>query len=102
MKYFHNSKGLTNTNETPVEYIVANIRYEIDGFHFDAAVDINWEMHAYDDKCFEEENWKNTTAIEIYCLDRPDWDIRMIYQSTKNNLCRTFVNIQNIFDETKK
>ena len=26
----------------------------------------------------------------------------MIYQSTKNNLCRTFVDIQNIFDETKK
>lgn len=102
MRYFKTKNGLTNTEVTPVNFLTTNLRYEIDGLHFDAAVDINWEMHAYDEERYKEENWKNTTAIELYCFDRPDWDIRMIYQSTKNNLCRTFVNIQNIFDETKK
>ena len=102
MKYFHNSKGLTNTRETPVEYVVVNIRYEIDGLHFDAAIDINWELHAYDETNYQEEHWRNTTAIEIYCFDRPNWDIKMIYQTNRNNMCHTMVDFQNILDETKK
>ena len=102
MRYFKGRNGLTSTEVSPVNLLTTNLRYQIGELHFDAAVDINWEMHAYDDKCFEEENWKNTTAIEIYCFDRPDWDVRMIYQSFKNNIHRTFVDIQNLFDETKK
>lgn len=85
------------------EYLnIVNIRFTIDNLHFDAAVDINWELHAYDDSDYEEENWSKTTAIEIYCFDHTEWDIHMIYQNIKNSTTNTFVDFDNIIEETKK
>lgn len=81
---------------------LVNIRYTVDNLRFDAAVDINWELHAYADSNYEEENWKTTTAIEIYCLDNKDWDIKMIYQEQHNSESHTFVDFENLIEETKK
>ena len=81
---------------------LVNIRYTVDNLHFDAAVDINWELHAYEDSAYEEENWSKTTAIEIYCLDNTDWDIKMIYQGAINSMNHTFVDFENLVEETKK
>lgn len=57
---------------------VVNIRYKVKGLHFDAAVDCDWVLHCYDAE-------KNVTPIELYCLDRPDWDIRMMYHEERND-----------------
>lgn len=81
---------------------LVNIRYTVDNLRFDAAVDINWELHAYADSNYEEENWKTTTAIEIYCLDNRNWDIKMIYQKSYNSESHTVVDFENLVEETKK
>ena len=81
---------------------LVNIRYTVDNLKFDAAVDINWELHAYDDFNYEQENWSRTTAIEIYCLDNREWDIKMIYQKTHNSESHTVVDFENLIEETKK
>lgn len=84
---------------------IVNINFELDGLHFDAAVDINWEMHCYNKEQYEEENWSKNTAIELYCFNNPDWDIKMIYQlvkSSKNSTTHTIVDFDNIIEETKK
>ena len=81
---------------------LVNIRYTVNNLNFDAAVDINWELHAYEDSACEEENWSKNTAIEIYCLDNPDWDIKMIYQGAINSESHTFVDFENLVEETKK
>ena len=75
--------GKQFVNETDKPNIV-NINFKLNGLTFDAAVDINWEMHAYDEEQYEEENWSKTTAIELYCFDNPDWDIKMVYQTLNN------------------
>lgn len=67
---------------------IVNIVYEVDGYRFDAAVDCNWQMHAYSAFDFgqgEECDWKTMTPIELYCCDNPDWDIRMIYYRKKKS-----------------
>lgn len=104
MKCFRKPYGINNTKNTPVNLLVTNIRYTINNLHFDAAVDINWELHAYSDEYFQEEHWRKNTAIEIYCFDNPDWDIKMIYQTpdTENNMHHTIVDFDNIIEETKK
>lgn len=81
---------------------IININFNLNGLHFDAAVDVNWEMHAYDEEQYEEENWSKNTAIELYCFDNPDWDIKMIYQKATNNEYHTLVDFDNIIEETKK
>ena len=84
---------------------IVNINFELDSLHFDAAIDINWEMHAYGEEQYEEENWSKNTAIELYCFDNPDWDIKMIYQTlnnSKNTTLRTIVDFDNIIKETKE
>lgn len=84
---------------------IVNINFVLNGFTFDAAVDVNWEMHAYDEEQYEEENWSKTTAIELYCFDNPDWDIKMVYQTLnnrKNSTTHTIVDFDNIIEETKK
>jgi hypothetical protein len=52
------------------------------GLHFDAAIDCDWKLH-----CYEEDpiTKKSTVPIELYCFDRPGWDIRMCYQNRKND-----------------
>lgn len=64
--------------ETKTSRIV-NIRYKVKGLHFDAAIDCDWQLHAYS----EEE--KDVTPIELYCFDHKDWDIRMIYHKERND-----------------
>jgi hypothetical protein len=58
---------------------IVNIGYVVDGMHFDAAVDCDWQMHAYELKCFGHEPNENETPIELYNLDNTNWDIKMIY-----------------------
>lgn len=86
---------------------VVNIRYKVMGLNFDAAVDCDWFLHAY---C--EEEGEHVTPIELYCLDRKDWDVRMIYQNNRNDqqrghfvdgiILHSFVDFAVIVKETKK
>ena len=91
---------LGNIVDVHPRYTIVNIRYEVNDYHFDAAVDVDLMLHDYN-TCFEI-NWQNCTAIELYNLDRTDWDVKMIYQNIKNNRIHTFVDMNNIIEETKK
>lgn len=81
---------------------IVNIKYRCCGLNFDAAVDCDWELHCYEDKC------NDVTPIELFCLDRKDWDIRMIYQEKRNDqksceyINHTGVDWNNIIKETRK
>ena len=55
---------------------IINMRFKCCGFRFDAAIDCDWQLHCYEQ---DAETRKNLTPIELYNLDMPDWDIRMIY-----------------------
>lgn len=83
---------------------VVNIRYKVNGLRFDAAVDCDWVLHCYDAE-------KNVTPIELYCLDRPEWDIRMMYHKERNEqqgafsdglILHSSVDFQAILKETRK
>lgn len=83
---------------------VVNIRYKVKGLRFDAAVDCDWRLHAYSAE-------KDVTPIELYCLDRPEWDIRMMYHKECNDQQGIFVDglilyssvdFQEILKETRK
>ena len=94
-------------------FITTNIRYKINGYTFDAAVDICWQLHSYANY-MNLKDVQDCTAIEIYNLDKPEWDIKMIYQKNSKNIIdfskirqqyeviRTFVDFNNIIEETKK
>lgn len=77
---------------------VINVRFQVDGLHFDAAIDSDWQMHAYDafmqDFDSSIENKESKTPIEVYCFDHPEWDILMIYQDQKDAESRNPVNPQ--------
>jgi hypothetical protein len=73
------------------------------GLHFDAAIDCDWTLHCYD------EIEHNVTPIELYCFDRPEWDIRMMYhkerndqQTYKDGLFCTCANMDAIKAEARK
>ena len=81
---------------------IVNIKYRCCGYNFDAAVDCDWELHCYDEKL------NNVTPIELFNLDE-DWDIRMVYQSKRNDqlerpyaLNHTEVDWDNLIKETRK
>ena len=81
---------------------IVNIKYRCCGYNFDAAVDCDWELHCYDKKL------NNVTPIELFNLDE-DWDIRMVYQSKRNDqlerpyaLNHTEVDWDNLLKETRK
>ena len=83
---------------------IVNIRYKVKGLRFDAAVDCDWVLHAYSAE-------KNVTPIELYCLDRPEWDIRMIYHTERNDqqgvhnegcILHSSVDFQAILKATRK
>lgn len=61
---------------------IVNCRFVCCGLRFDAAIDCDWAMHIYDESAEER---KNTTPIELYCFDRPEWDIRMMFHKEKND-----------------
>lgn len=84
---------------------IVNIRYKVKGLRFDAAVDCDWELHCYN------ETEKNVTPIELYCLDRPEWDVRMMYHTERNDqqsvhnegcILHSSVDFQAILKETRK
>ena len=79
-------------------YRIVHINYEVDGYHFDAAVDCNWFIHCYS----ADEVGEHRVAIELYCYTEPDWDIRMVIQDCHNSEHQTFVDWANIIEETKK
>ena len=81
---------------------IVNIKYRCCGYNFDAAVDCDWELHCYDEKR------NDVTPIELFNLDE-DWDIRMIYQSKRNDqlerpyaLNHTEVDWDNLIKETRR
>lgn len=82
---------------------IVNIRYKCCGLQFDAAVDCDFVLHAYG---FSLDDKDKITPIELYCLDRKYWDIKMIYQDNTNThnfmLNNTFVDWDNIMKETRK
>lgn len=90
---------------------IVNLRYTLDGLRFDAAIDCDWTMHAYD--IFHEKE-SDVTPIELYCFDRPEWDIRMLYHKEKNEQQKalnyqiseitwgTCADMDEILEETRK
>ena len=87
---------------------VVNIRYTVDGLRFDAAIDCDWQLHAYD---VDPETKKKRVPIELYCFDHTDWDIRMLYQELNNDqptrpgeyhILHTEVEWEGIIKETRK
>lgn len=77
---------------------VINVRFQVDGLHFDAAIDPDWQLHAYDAFMFDFDssikNKESKTPIEVYCFDHPEWDILMIYQDKDDTKCNDPVNEQ--------
>ena len=88
---------------------IVNVRYMVDGLHFDAAIDCNWQLHCYEVSPIE---MKKRVPIELYCFDHTEWDIRMLYQDLSNDqpsrlngeyyMQHTEVNWEGIIEETKK
>lgn len=81
---------------------IVNIRYQCCGYNFDAAIDCDWELHCYDNKC------NDVTPIELYNLDE-DWDICVVYQKNQNDqnksgyaINHTRVDWDNLLKETRK
>jgi len=70
---------------------IINVRYTVDGLRFDAAIDPDWQLHAYREMSVTEK--KKEIPIEIYCFDYPEWDILMLYQTKEDANC-TDVNTQ--------
>ena len=70
---------------------IVNIGYIVDGMHFDAAVDCDWDMHNYnmqhrDGKyVFDHQPSEEFVPIELYNLDKRDWDIKIIYYSLQGH-----------------
>ena len=86
-----------------------NLRFVINKYHIDAAVDINWTLHSYPE---DEEFKDNHTAIELYNFDRPEWDVHVIYQEQRNQYeidkfikdkycVHAVVDIENLIQEIK-
>lgn len=86
-----------------------NLRFVINEYHIDAAVDINWTLHSYPE---DEEFKDNHTAIELYNFDRPEWDVHVIYQEQRNKYetskierdkycLNAVVDIENLIQEIK-
>jgi len=61
---------------------IVNCRFVCCGLHFDAAIDCDWELHCYEES---EEEKSITTPIELYCFDKPEWDIRMMFHKERND-----------------
>ena len=87
---------------------VVNLRFKVCGLHFDAAIDCDWQLHAYG---FDKDAPKDETPIELYCFDHKEWDIRMMYHKERNDQQGTYsdglvlhssVDVQEILKETRK
>ena len=83
---------------------IVNIKYKCCGLYFDAAIDCDWDMHGYGASKSENE-----VAIELYCIDRREWDVHMVYQQGRNDqnnmpyvINHTDVDWENLMKETRK
>lgn len=80
------------------DFKITNLRFNIEGYHIDAAIDNDWVLHCYtQDEVFK----KHHTAIELYNFDEPDWDVRVIYQEQLNTSTNTVVDIDALIQEIK-
>lgn len=80
------------------EFKITNLRFNIEGYNIDAAVDIDYALHCYpEDEFFK----KHHTAIELYNFDEPDWDVKVIYQEQLNTSTNTIVDIDSLIQEIK-
>ena len=89
---------------------LVNLRYTVDNDRFDAIIDIHYFLHYYEN--LEEKTYN--IPIEIYNLDEPSWDIKIIYCTSQHfidincvnepdsEMCHTFVSVDFIIEETKK
>lgn len=84
---------------------VVNIKFAVDGFKFDAAIDCEWSLHDYD---WIEKSDK-IVPVELYCYNHPEWDIYMLYLSGHNDqssvngfLIHTIVDINDIIEGARK
>lgn len=92
---------------------VVNLRYKVNGYQFDAAVDIHYHLHCYSETAKEK---LRKIPIELYNIDRPGWDIKLIFATNKeldfkvneiinqrdSEFCHTIVPIDFIIKETRK
>lgn len=92
---------------------IVNLRYKINNYQFDAAVDIHYCLHYYEEDNIEKSR---KIPIELYNFDKPEWDIKVIFVTNKelgfdenqiinypdSELCHTFVPIDFIIRETMK
>ena len=74
---------------------VVNLRYTIDGKHFDAAIDYGKVLHHY------PGNVTKTLPVKLYCLDMPDWDIHMMFIPQKKE-DYAVLEMDEIIKETKE
>lgn len=54
---------------------IINLRYKCKSFNFDAAIDIHDILHSH----LSPDEKENNISIELYNLDKPDWDVKVIY-----------------------
>ncbi len=57
------------------KYHLTNLRYIVDNYHFDAAIDYTGFFGIVN---------KNLIIIELYNLDDDEWDVKRIYQTKEN------------------
>lgn len=95
---------------------VVNLRYKCCGLNFDAAIDCDWQLHCYDLGLWglDGVSKDGQTPIELYCIDRPEWDVYMIYyqepgrvvvnaqQNERLALVNTLCDMEFIKKETRK
>ena len=81
------------------EFKITNLRFNIEGYNIDAAVDIDWALHCYtQDEFFKQHH----TAIELYNFDEPDWDVKVIYQRCDDkDSIHTIVDVDALIQEIK-
>ena len=92
-----------------------NLRYKCKGFNFDAAIDVYDTLHS----CFNLNEKEYNIPIELYNIDKPDWDVKLICLNKENfvenpdninsvinqpesSLCHSVVSFGFIYNETIK
>ena len=70
---------------------IINLRYEFNGMHFDAAIDYGRILYSYTNVP------QNMLPIELYNLDRPEWDIQMMFVEKDSS-----IELKDILDATSE
>lgn len=82
---------------------IVNVKFKCCGMRFDAAIDCDWCLHAYSES---EEQRKKITPIELYNIDKPEWDVIVVYQHNRNDQSdmygHTVVDWENLIKETRR